>query len=73
MGPTRRAHGASRDELAGFLRRQLWIEPGGDADDRFQAALDELLVVDADGGVGLRTQQPLPIGVVTWQPRPSVA
>jgi CTP:molybdopterin cytidylyltransferase MocA/SAM-dependent methyltransferase len=64
---------ASRDELAGFLRRQLWIEPRGDADDRFQAALDELVVVDADGGVGLRTQQPLPIGVVTWQPRPSVA
>jgi SAM-dependent methyltransferase len=64
---------ASRDELAGFLRRQLWIEPRGEADDRFQAALDALVVVDADGGVGLRTQQPLPIGVVTWQPQPSVS
>ena len=64
---------ASRDELAGFLRRQLWIEPRGEADDRFQAALDALVVVDPDGGVGLRTQQPLPIGVVTWQPQPSVS
>jgi hypothetical protein len=59
---------ASREELAGFLRRQLWVEPGGAADQRFKAALDELFVVDADGGVGLRTQEPLPIGVVTWAP-----
>ena len=55
------------------MRRQLWIEPRGEADERFQAALDDLVVVDADGGVGLRTQQPLPIGVVTWQPRPAIA
>ena len=64
---------ASRDELAGFLRRQLWIEPGGEADQRFQAALDDLVVVDADGGVGLRGQQPLPIGIVTWDPRGEAA
>jgi CTP:molybdopterin cytidylyltransferase MocA/SAM-dependent methyltransferase len=59
---------ASREELEGFLRRQLWIEPGAAADRRFRSSLDELLVVDADGRVGLRTQQPLPIGVVTWAP-----
>jgi SAM-dependent methyltransferase len=64
---------ASRDELAGFLRRQLWIEPRGAADKRFQTALDELIIVDEEGGVGLRTQQPLPIGVVTWDPRGAVA
>lgn len=64
---------ASRDDLDGFLRRQLWIEPGGAADDRFRAALDGLIVVDADGGVGLRGQQPLPIGVVTWDPRAGAA
>jgi hypothetical protein len=64
---------ASRDELEGFLRRQLWIEPGGAADGRFRAALDELLVTDSDGGVGIRGQQPLPIGVVTWDPRGAVA
>ena len=59
---------ASRDELAGFLRRQLWIAPGTPADARFQAALDPLLVIDDDGGVGLIGQQPLPIGIVTWKP-----
>ena len=64
---------ASRDELAGFLRRQLWIEPRGEAERRFQAALDDLVVVDADGGVGLRTQRPLPVGVVTWDPRRAAA
>ena len=63
---------ASRDELAGFLRRQLWIEPKGEAERRFQAALDGL-VVDDHEGVGLRTQQPLPIGVVTWDPRRAAA
>jgi hypothetical protein len=64
---------ASRDELAGFLRRQLWIEPGGETDERFQAALDDLVVVNAHGGVGLRGQQPLPIGIVTWDPRGEAA
>jgi CTP:molybdopterin cytidylyltransferase MocA/SAM-dependent methyltransferase len=58
----------SRDELAGFLRRQLWIEPGGAADGRFLAALDRLILADVDGSVGLRDQRPLPIGIVTWTP-----
>jgi CTP:molybdopterin cytidylyltransferase MocA/SAM-dependent methyltransferase len=57
---------ASRGEIEGFLRRQLWVEPGSAADRRFQAALDTLLVVDPDGRVGLKGQRPLPIGVVTW-------
>jgi len=47
---------------------QLWIEPDGEAERRFQATLDDLVVADEDG-VGLRTQLPLPIGVVTWDPR----
>jgi molybdenum cofactor cytidylyltransferase len=59
---------ASRDELEGFLRRQLWIEPGGAADRRFRAALDELIETDEDGTVGLVGQRPLPIGIVTWEP-----
>jgi hypothetical protein len=59
---------ASRDELSGFLRRQLWVEEGSEADGRFQAALDELIVVEPDGRVGLREQRSLPIGVVTWSP-----
>ena len=60
-------------ELAGFLRRQLWIEPRGEGERRFQAALDDLVVVDVDGGIGLRTQGPLPVGVVTWDPRRTAA
>jgi CTP:molybdopterin cytidylyltransferase MocA/SAM-dependent methyltransferase len=60
---------ASRDEIEGFLRRQLWVEPGSAADRRFQSALDTLLVVDPTGRVGLRDQRPLPIGVVIWDPR----
>ena len=59
---------ASREELEGFLRRQLWTEPGSAADDRFRAALDELLELDDDGTVGLVGQRPLPIGIVTWAP-----
>jgi CTP:molybdopterin cytidylyltransferase MocA/SAM-dependent methyltransferase len=58
----------SRDELEGFLRRQLWVEPGSEADGRFRAALDDLIDNDADGRVGLVGQRPLPIGIVTWEP-----
>jgi hypothetical protein len=58
----------SREELEGFLRRQLWTRPGSAADRRFQAALDDLVEVDADGRVGLVDQRPMPIGIVTWSP-----
>jgi CTP:molybdopterin cytidylyltransferase MocA/SAM-dependent methyltransferase len=64
---------ASRGEIEGFLRRQLWVEPGSAADRRFQSALDTLLVVDPDGRVGLKDQRPLPIGVVIWDPRGATA
>jgi molybdenum cofactor cytidylyltransferase len=62
---------ASRDELAGFLRRQLWVEEGSKADTRFQAAIDEQIAIGEDGLVGLRDQGVLPIGVVTWSPKGS--
>ncbi len=58
----------SRDELEGFLRRQLWTQPGSPADERFRAALDKIIETDADGRVGLVGQRPLPIGIVTWLP-----
>ena len=57
-----------RSELEGFLRRQLWIEPGGAKDAIFRSELDGLVVTDAQGRVGLRDQTPLPIGIVTWAP-----
>jgi len=58
----------SRDEVTGFLRRQLWVQEGSEADARFLAALDDAIEVDADGLVGLVGQRPLPIGIVTWVP-----
>ena len=59
----------TRDELEGFLRRQLWIAPGGEKDRRFTAALETLVEAGPDGqGVGLVGQRPLPVGVVTWAP-----
>jgi hypothetical protein len=58
---------ASRDELEGFLRRQLWIADEGDKERRFRAALDHV-VEERDGGFGLAGQRPLPVGVVTWEP-----
>jgi CTP:molybdopterin cytidylyltransferase MocA/SAM-dependent methyltransferase len=59
---------ASRDELEGLLRRQLWVEPGSEADRRFRTALDELVTTLDDGAVGLIGQRPLSIGIVTWDP-----
>lgn len=59
---------ASRDELIGFLRRQLWIAPDGAKERRFLEAFDGLVVED-DGRFGLASQQSLPVGVVTWAPR----
>ncbi len=62
-------HFGSREELEGFLRRQLWVEEGSAADDRFRTALEPMIVTDPEGRVGLRDQRPLPIGIVTWVPR----
>ena len=59
---------ASRQELEGFLRRQLWIADGGEKERRFNEALDELLVEDPDGGFGLAGQSASPIGIVSWVP-----
>jgi len=59
---------ASRDELEALLRRQLWVEPGSQADRRFGAALDGLVETGEDGLVGLVGQRPLHIGVVLWAP-----
>jgi SAM-dependent methyltransferase len=60
---------ASRDELEGLLRRQLWVEPGSEADRRFSPALDWLIERREDGAVGLVGQRSLLIGIVTWAPR----
>jgi CTP:molybdopterin cytidylyltransferase MocA len=58
----------SRDQLVGFLRRQLWIADGGAKERRFNEAL-ETLVVEEDGRFGLVDQRSLPVGIATWAPR----
>jgi SAM-dependent methyltransferase len=57
----------SHESLDGFLRRQLWIADGGEKEARYVAALDGL-VVERHGGFELRDQEPLQVGVVTWNP-----
>jgi molybdenum cofactor cytidylyltransferase len=59
----------SREALAGFVRRQLWIDPAGPKEARFQAALDELTIGDADGWA-IRDRPNSEVGILTWNPRP---
>ena len=58
--PVRVARGAR-----GFVRRQLWIDPQGPKEARFQAALDELAEETADGWT-MRGRGSNDVGVVTW-------
>lgn len=69
-----RVEGAPRgfdtpDELAGFLRRQLWVAEGSSADARFRTALEDVIVRREDGRYGVRDQHPAVIGIVTWRAR----
>ena len=65
---TERRRFESRDALEGFVRRQLWIDPAGMKEARFQAALDELAVADSDGW-SIGSLPEIDIGIVTWTPR----
>ncbi len=58
----------SRDALEAFVRRQLWIDPAGEKEDRFQAALDALTVADGEGWT-IADRETRHVGVVTWAPR----
>lgn len=57
----------SREALEVFARRQLWIDPAGAKETRFQATLDALAVQDGEGWT-LRDRAPNEIGIVTWSP-----
>jgi CTP:molybdopterin cytidylyltransferase MocA len=57
----------SRETIEGFARRQLWIDPGGQKEGRFQDALDRL-TVEEDGRWRLRDRSASEIGIVTWRP-----
>jgi molybdenum cofactor cytidylyltransferase len=58
----------SREALEGFIRRQLWIDPAGPKEKRFQKALDKLLV-HADDGWTIEGRGASSAGIVTWAPR----
>lgn len=57
----------SRDALAAFLRRQLFIRERGEKASRFQAVLGER-VMERDGGWTLADPPAGEIGLVTWMP-----
>lgn len=56
----------SREQALGFARHQTWVAPDGKKDRRLQAALDARLQ-ERDGRYAL-TWDPVPVGVVTWEP-----
>ena len=60
-------HYHSREVALGFLRQQLFIEPGGTKDRRLQEVA-ETLVTERNGSFGV-ARAPSPVGVVSWAPR----
>jgi hypothetical protein len=58
----------SFDGLATFVRRQLWIEDGGEKDGRFRAALATMARERDDDGWTLATPPVGSIGILTWSP-----
>jgi hypothetical protein len=59
----------AREAIERFARRQLWIDPGGPKESRFQKALGELTTQDAQGWT-IRDRPTNAIGIVTWRPPP---
>jgi len=58
----------TRDQLAGFARRQLWIDPTGPKEALLEAALVDLAVPEGDGWA-IRDRGTSTVGIATWSPR----
>src|SRR5262249_2386230 len=58
----------SFDGLATFVRRQLWIEDGGEKEQRFRVALSEMARERDDDGWTLASPPVGSIGLLTWEP-----
>jgi CTP:molybdopterin cytidylyltransferase MocA/SAM-dependent methyltransferase len=56
------------DELVAFLRRQLWTEPGSDADARLLGAIRDMAIRLEDGSISVPVASAPDIGIVTWTP-----
>jgi len=59
----------TRDELAGWLRNQLFLEAGSAKDAALAVELERRVVPRSDGTVGLSSQVAMTTGVVAWEPR----
>jgi SAM-dependent methyltransferase len=59
----------TRDELARWLRGQLFLEPGSAKDVLLEREIAARLVSHPDGSVGLSPSVALSSGLVTWRPR----
>jgi hypothetical protein len=59
----------TRDELARWLRNQLFLEPGSAKDAILARELERRIVEHPDGSVGLSSQVPMMTGIVAWEPR----
>ena len=59
----------TREELAGWLRNQLFLEPGSARDAVLSEELARRIVEHADGTVGFSSQVPMATGIVAWEPR----
>ncbi len=58
----------SKDDLRTFLRRQTWVNPGGEKDQKLERLIDEV-VTERDGRFAL-SWEPVTVGIVSWEPRP---
>ena len=59
----------TRDELARWLRNQLFLEGGSAKDAVLERELDARMVTHRDGSLSLASQVPMATGIVTWEPR----
>lgn len=60
-------HYHSPEAALGFLRQQLFIQPGGEKDRRLTEAADTLLARDREGvAIARRASR---VGIVSWRPR----
>lgn len=59
----------AREELARWLRSQLFLEEGSARDAALERELDARLITNPDASAGLTSQVPTATGTVTWEPR----
>ncbi len=57
----------SREQIVGFLRQQLFVEPGTTKDAALQKLIEESMS-ETDGRFSV-LKEPTPLGIVTWKPQ----